>query len=177
MKIEQTIANRHRGLTREWHAITDRLPRTLAAIAQAATLHDGYPSTASGADTGPHGHSDTSSTERAVLHRLHEPDDPKKRPGPIVDAWQIDDFLQSIETALRNIHAICDRHTQPLTPADLERLRCIGTGDHEGASCTQYADPNRRDGRCTRCGPTHDRTQKANYDRRRYHARTGSLSE
>lgn len=167
MSIASTIANRHRGLTRDWHILAARIPRTLTAILREASDHDGYKHTASGADTGPHSHSDTSSTEAAVLHRLET----GSGSGPVEDAWEIDDYLRSIDVALRNIARICDKHGTPLTPSDLERLRCIGTGTPDGAVCTDYADPNRRDGRCTRCGPSYDRAQKANYDRRRYLSR------
>lgn len=143
------------------------IANALAAIKARLDDLDGYPATASGADTGPRGSSDTSSTERVTLARLGD----LKRPGVVQLRDDLEERLLIACTAVREALAIMDRFTgaAPLTPAERHRLRCIGTGDAEGAGCGQWAVI---DGRCIDC----NRTIKAERERKRYHQNNSSVT-
>lgn len=173
----------------------DRLPIVVRAVNLEVSILDGYPATASGADRGggSGGSSISRPTERAMLARLGGDDE---HIGTVAEAHDIvtyiadaarfvrgaldgirdddtDDMLRLAETALSKVHRICDKYT-PLALAP----RCAGTGGTDGASCYQVPDYRLRDdgtvstsssGRCTDCQRNHERKQKADSERKRYH--------
>lgn len=144
--------------------LANRLPDTSRVIAATLAAHDGYPSSASGADAGPRSRGGISRpTERHALARHGDPW-PGGHSGPSHDAativdltthalrWvldaariatgrtDVDDLLNQALAALREAHVICDRHQPPADPRHTTNLRCIGTGDATGATCQQMAD-------------------------------------
>jgi hypothetical protein len=109
--------------------------------------HDGYPTTASGADRGGGGSSSVeSSTERAVLGRLGH----NNHTGPVRARDDVADLLRAATLAYSNVLSIFDDYVTRLTDDDKRRLRCTGDGTPDGATCTSWAEPGRR-GMCIRC--------------------------
>ena len=129
-----------------------RIAAALDALTAEERDHDGYPTSASGADRGPGGGGlviavdgdrvPVTSVEHAVLtrHRGTFPLD------------ELDDLVRTAAHALDLAVNFCLRHTPGVTAADLSRLRCAGDDTPTGASCTQLADPRRTDGLCIDCG-------------------------
>ena len=125
--------------------ITHRLPATLNHLN--TITPDGYPTTASGADTGPHTNIVNRPTEHIAIHRLEH---------DILN--ELDDYIRTARHALYIATNILDLVGTP--PGTLTHLRCI--------TCQQWADPDRGDGNCIDCGRRTDSDTR----RHRRHART-----
>jgi hypothetical protein len=148
----------------EMHAnITHRLAGFIAATHAALEQHDGYPTTASGSDTGggTTGRSTDSSTERAVFGRLGH----GNHAGPVRARDDVVDFLQSAVVAYDNVLKIFDEYVTRLTDEDKRRMRCTGDGTPDGAVCDSWAEPGRR-GMCIRCYTRSRRATSATSDER-----------
>jgi len=147
-----------------------RLPAAVIQITRETGELDGYPSIASGADTGRGGHSEDSVVDRTVQARLARNKADSVALGPTAKLDELLDLLVTANRALDLLVKECDRHAPGLTRSDIDRLRCIGTGNPDGATCTQIATPRPHpngngslidDGRCLDCGRTHDAEERA----------------
>lgn len=144
-------------VTKRAHALqlnAQLLALRCAGIPAVVELADGYPSTASGADTGPHGTSELTPTERAAHARLGDiaaSSGQRYRPGMVTRLADLDELIHGANDLLMRAMAIVDAMGTGYA-VDYTHLRCIGTGDEEGAACHQWQDPRRKDGRCTDCG-------------------------
>ena len=158
-----------------------RIDPTLQHLAGQLSILDGYPTTASGADRQPGGqrtilvdgdHVPVTGVEAVALRRLEHTGSFAR--GPIAALDELDEYLTTAITALGVVIRECERHTA-IFGADMSRHRCIGTGDAQGATCTQIACPRPHidgsgqtvnDHRCLDCGRTFDRAeQQAEVDR------------
>lgn len=127
--------------------VAERLPAFLATTRAIADQHDGYPTTASGADRGgTSSTSDTTSTERAVLARLST----SSGTGP-VRAWDdVEDLLRAVALGYSNVLSVFNEYVERMTEDDKRRARCTGDGTPDGAACTAWAEPGRK-GMCIAC--------------------------
>ena len=114
-----------------------RLPTILAHLN--TITPDGYPTTASGADTGPHGNTVNRPTERTAIHRAEHD-----------TLNELDDYIRTARHALTLTSQLLDHIGAP--PTTLGHLRCTG--------CQQWADPARNDGQCLDCGRRTDTDQR-----------------
>ena len=146
--------------------LPDRVASAIRELHDHADTMDGYPSTASGADTGITSASTSSSTERAALDRmagrlLRRSDGTMERlSGPTADLEEIADLVGCLVHVVGMLHRKCDAIGGGVTKADVSRLRCVGTGDVDGAACGQLFDPTRSDGRCIDCGRNIDTAKR-----------------
>lgn len=62
----------------------------------------------------------------------------------------IDEHINALFDVIRNAHKLCRPWINQLDYTDLDKQRCIGTGDGQGAPCTQWAAPDKH-GRCLDC--------------------------
>ena len=131
--------------------IAQRLPSAHRQLEDTLYLLDGYPATASGSDTNTHSHGELTSVEAAANARLGDLDARFHvyTPGPTQKLQRIDGLVNRATTALEELLTLADNN---LPTEAREHLRCIGTGDHEGAACTSWASTSRDDGRCDDCG-------------------------
>lgn len=117
--------------------LADRLHTALRAIADRLDVLDGYPTTASGADSGPRGTRGTSSTERAVIARFGT----LKRPGVVAIRDELQDWMLAESKATRAALAIIDTTAPPT--AEHQPL-CDGRGlegfAEWGEACNHTAD-------------------------------------
>jgi hypothetical protein len=176
----RTIRDQLTTLTHRTMTLRARLNPTLEHLAGQLTLFDGYPTTASGADSQPGGqrtiavkhwdhgteaidHVPVTSVEDAAIRRIDKTGDFTNGPQAALD--ELADYLTTANKALDVLIRECERHTPGLTASDIDRLRCIGTGEPDGATCTQIHTPRRvnditvDDGRCIRCGPIWDKRE------------------
>ena len=128
---------------------------------------DGYPSIASGADTGRPSHSEDSIVLRTVQARTARNRTDTRAVGPTAKLDELLDLMQATNHAASLVIKELNRHAAHLTRSDIDRLRCIGTGGPDGATCTQIRAPRRDengtlrdDGRCIDCGRTHDTEER-----------------
>lgn len=164
-----------------------RLPAAIIQITRETGELDGYPTVASGADTGRGGHTEDSIVDRTVQARLARNRTDSVALGPTAKLDELMDFIVTANRALDLLVKECDRHAPGLTRTDVDRLRCIGTGNPDGATCTQIATPRPHpngnsslvdDGRCIDCGRAHDaeerrRREESNARRIRKHRGVG----
>jgi hypothetical protein len=140
------LRNQIDAITQLQAKLADRSRPALTAISRAADVNDGYKTTASGADTGPGGGSDTtSSVERAVERRLGAS---HGKPGPVTDLTDLEDWVRAIAQLQSLILGAFDRYTDTLTDKERSALRCIGDGTPQGANCDRWAS---RKGMCDAC--------------------------
>lgn len=123
---------------------------------------DGYPTTASGADTGPPGHTTDTPVERIVAQRIGT-----WKPGPSYEYDELVDWILTYRKGARNALIAVERLTgRRLTPRERSAAQCV--------DCADIADPRRDDGRCIRHGQLEDerRTARSNSQRRWRHGST-----
>jgi hypothetical protein len=145
------------------NVLTARLGPTLTALEQAADAIDGYPSIASGSDTGPHGNDTTSSVERAVINRSeHDPPGRWDR-KPVAALHEGADLTRSLLAISRQLLDWCDTHSgSRLTASELDTMRCTNWRKDDPKSCGNFATPRRHnnqtidDKRCLPCGQLAD---------------------
>lgn len=125
--------------------LVSRLAVALRSIADRLDALDGYPTTASGADSGPHGTRGTSSTERAVIARFGT----LKRPGVVATRDELQDWMLAESKATRSALAIVDTLASPSTE---HQALCDGRGlegfSDWGEVCARPAD---KAGMCSSC--------------------------
>lgn len=138
-------------------ALAARIDDTLRTITAHLDTLDGWPA---GGNGGPSGTRASSTTEAAALRRIG--------PTGTDPLDELGDWTATLVRALRGAHEQCDRWAPKLTENELRRLRCVGTGDADGAQCTNWADTvARTDGRCHECGPRVDRRKAEDAKRKR----------
>jgi hypothetical protein len=164
------------------HQLPGRIHTTCTELNNRLHNLDSYPPTASGANpdriTG--GGTAYSPVEQTVIARLegNYDRDPGGRlirdngklvhiNGPQADLEELADLANTLLHIVNLLHRKCDQVTGKVTRADIDRLRCKGTGDADGATCTQLYDPRRTDGRCVDCGPKVDARTRRESDARR----------
>jgi hypothetical protein len=166
MTTARTILTRVRAASIGVSTLTQRVDAALANIKAERDALDGFKSTASGADVGPRGNSNTSSTERAAIARLSG----KGEWTEVTTPYEVfGDLTTALTHIIDLIHNECNHWTKTRTleeEAVLNSLRCIGTGNPDGSTCTQFATDARSDGRCLDCGPKWDAAKKADKARR-----------
>lgn len=154
------------------------LPLALDHLRLKLDTIDGYPTTASGANinTGGHGDTEHTSTEAAALARIHTNND-NNAIGAQAVLDELADYLNASILGAKHALNIAHKHAAGHTHTDRHRLRCKGTTDAEGATCTQWACPRPdghggviNDDRCLDCGNTVDKREvqrRAESDARR----------
>jgi len=159
-KIRTTLT----AITHLTVAAQTRLGPTLIQLVAQLEANDGYPTCASGSDTGHHSpyipagpNASTSSTERNALHPDERNDNNTYAIGARAALTELQDLLNSAVLALETVCRECDRRTPGLTDTDISRLRCATIP--KGA-CTQWADPTRTDGYCIDHGRTIDTNRR-----------------
>jgi hypothetical protein len=167
------------------NVLTARLGPTLQALEAQADAIDGYPTIASGSDTGPHSNDTTSSVERAVINRIeHDPAGRWDR-RPVAALHEGADLTRSLLHIARQLLDWCDTHSgSRLSASELDTLRCTNWRKDDPKSCGNFATPRRHnnqtidDKRCLGCGQLVDdiederqahRFQRAQNARDRYH--------
>jgi hypothetical protein len=124
--------------------INIRLPDTINALTARLNQHDGYPSTASGSDSGPRGTSELTPTEAAAHRRLGDAESLhgfKYKPGPTATLYDIDELLGILHRAATQLLDICDtRGPRPTTTIPTCDGRGIEGFDQWGEACDRTAD-------------------------------------
>ncbi len=145
-----------------------RLNPTLTHLTDQLDQLDGYPTTASGTDHQPRGTNTLTPTEAAASARLGDLEARTRyRPGPSIILDDLNEYLVMAHTGITRALDLCEQHApNTVTATDLDRLRCIGTGNAEGATCTQWAV---KAGRCIDCAETWRLAERAHTRRLRYH--------
>jgi hypothetical protein len=144
--------------------LNTRLETTLQHLTMYADSIDGFPTTASGSDSGPGTRNiETSSTERAVLNRSESDNDGQWDRRPIAALHEGADLANTLLRTSRMLLAWCDTHnTTRISASELDTLRCINWRREERTSCGNFATPRRHnnqtidDGRCLKCGALND---------------------
>ena len=154
MSTPRRITAQLTALDRMLENVMKQSTPALAAIKMRTADNDGYPSTASGADNGPGGTTESSTVERAVERRLGASD---TKTGPVTDLENVSDFLASAALAFDNCIKILGRYSVGLTDTERQTLRCIGDDTPDGAECGEWASTNpttgqaNRKGMCVKC--------------------------
>lgn len=151
----RALKARHHAVNLLTQLLAIRIPPTIDTLTNILDHQlDGYPPTASGADTGPRGHPELTATENVANHRLGDLEDRLIRgkqvyhPGPANVLYDLDELLGIIHRAATDILELCDQHgptTQHTIPL------CDGRGlegfDRWGTACTL---PATKAGLCNR---------------------------
>jgi hypothetical protein len=157
-----------------------KLGPALKHIGELHDVFDGYPATASGADTGPRGGGPTirvdgdevpvTGVEHHVFRRLADGSHARHR-GPTSNLETIADLAQTLRHVSRLLLVELENNAGTVTQADLEALRCKGWGGKTRCPDQAFADARRTDNRCLACGPAEDerrmREEQLRRDRRR----------
>jgi hypothetical protein len=169
--------------------IAAKLTPALAHLSNELDALDGYPATASGADTGPRGtgptntatdpHDDTdpgpipvpvTAVESIVFRRLQDANHARHR-GATTNLETIADLAHTYRHITRLLLVELENNAGTVTAADLEALRCKGWGGKLKCPDAAFADARRTDNRCLNCGPAEDtrkmREEQLRRDRRR----------
>lgn len=144
MTNPRQLTRRHDDITATYRAITDRLPRAIKALRDRTGSLDGFPTSASGSDSGPGGHTTTSITEATAIARL---EGHNNRPGPVELVMRLNSAFVDAHDSLIHALTIIDQ----LVPRDsAESVRCVGDGTASGVGCTNVAT-GRHKGMCIAC--------------------------
>jgi hypothetical protein len=165
--------------------IQAKLPPALAHLDDELDALDGYPITASGADTGPRGGGPTirvadendeddpgpvpiavTSVEACVFQRLEDGNHARRR-GAVANLDRIADLAQTLRHVSNLLLVELENNAGTVTAADLEALRCKGWGGKLKCPDGSFADARRSDNRCLACGPAEDERRQRESDLRR----------
>lgn len=138
----------------------DRIVTGYKALEREAAANDGM--SESSYDDTIAGHSELNPVEMAAHLNLGDLNGEHPRRGPALKASRMVHLVQEIAALAHELITIADSSERPQTD---ERPRCIGTGDQAGATCRNWADDARRDGRCIDCRLTVRSEYKRKYMR------------
>jgi hypothetical protein len=175
--------------------IEAKLPPALAHLDDELDALDGYPATASGADTGPRGGGPTirvadvndeddpgvvpvavTSVEACVFQRLEDGTHARRR-GAVANLDRIADLAQTLRHVSKLLLVELENNAGTVTAADLEALRCKGWGGKLKCPHTAFADARRTDNRCLSCGPAEDERRAREHQQRRLRRKFGSTTD